>query len=85
MNFVSGKRIGYVNKMAQLGTMMAHQEGGVPTIHISVPHLNEESLGALIYFYEFACGLSGYMLGVNPFNQPGVEAYKRNMFKLLGK
>ncbi|MDR2511788.1 MAG: glucose-6-phosphate isomerase [Bacteroidales bacterium] len=83
MNFVAGKRLGYINSMAQLGTMMAHKDGGVPTIHISVPRLDEEILGELIYFYEFACGLSGYLLDVNPFNQPGVEAYKKNMFRLL--
>ncbi|GHV42991.1 glucose-6-phosphate isomerase [Bacteroidia bacterium] len=85
MNFTAGKRIGYVNSMAQLGTMMAHKDGNVPTIHLSINELNETSMGELIYFYEFACGLSGYLLEVNPFNQPGVEAYKKNMFKLLGK
>jgi glucose-6-phosphate isomerase len=85
MNFTAGKRIGYVNAMAQLGTMMAHKDGNVPTIHLSINELNETSIGELIYFYEFACGLSGYLLGINPFNQPGVEAYKKNMFKLLGK
>ncbi len=85
MNYIAGKRIDEVNKMAELGTQMAHVEGGVPNIRIEIPSLDEYSLGQLIYFFEKACGISGYMLGVNPFNQPGVEAYKRNMFKLLKK
>ncbi len=85
LNFIAGKRINQVNKMAELGTSMAHVEGGVPNIRISLPEINEFMLGELIYFYEFACGLSGYLLGVNPFDQPGVEAYKMNMFALLGK
>ena len=84
-NFVAGKRFQYVNKMAELGTALAHVDGKVPNIHISIPELNEEIVGQLIYFFEFACALSGYMLGVNPFDQPGVEAYKNNMFALLGK
>ena len=71
--------------MAELGTALAHVDGKVPNIHISIPELNEEIVGQLIYFFEFACALSGYMLGVNPFDQPGVEAYKNNMFALLGK
>lgn len=85
LNFLSGKRISEVNKMAELGTMIAHVDGNVPNIQISIPHLNEYYLGQLIYFYEFSCALSGYILGVNPFNQPGVEEYKINMFALLGK
>ena len=71
--------------MAELGTLQAHIEGGVPNTRISIPVINENSLGELIYFFELACGLSGYLLGVNPFDQPGVEAYKKNMFRLLGK
>jgi glucose-6-phosphate isomerase len=85
MNFVAGKRMGYVNSMAQLGTILAHIDGGVASIKISVPEISAYTVGQLIYFYEFGCGLSGYILGVNPFDQPGVEAYKKNMFKLLGK
>jgi len=85
INYLAGKRIDEVNKMAELGTKMAHVEGGVPNIHITLPAVNEHYLGQLIYFFEKACGISGYMLGVNPFNQPGVEAYKKNMFKLLHK
>mgnify|MGYP003586919586 CR=1 FL=1 len=85
LNFISGKRIHEVNEMAELGTMLAHVDGGVPNIKISLPEINELTLGELIYFYEFACGLSGYVLDVNPFDQPGVEAYKKNMFALLGK
>jgi glucose-6-phosphate isomerase len=68
-----------------MGTLLAHVDGGVPNIRISLPGLNEETLGELIYFFEFACALSGYLLGVNPFDQPGVEAYKKNMFALIGK
>ena len=71
--------------MAALGTILAHIDGGVPNIRIEIPKLNEYSLGELIYFFEKACGISGYLLGVNPFNQPGVEAYKKNMFALLNK
>lgn len=85
INYLAGKRIDEVNKMAELGTQMAHVDGGVPNIRIELEQLDEHSLGQLIYFFEKACGISGYMLGVNPFNQPGVEAYKRNMFKLLKK
>ena len=71
--------------MAEMGTMLAHVDGGVPNIRIEIPELNEYYLGALLYFFEKACGISGYTLGVNPFDQPGVEAYKKNMFALLGK
>ncbi|MGD9557006.1 MAG: glucose-6-phosphate isomerase [Mangrovibacterium sp.] len=85
LNFLSGKRIDEVNKMAELGTMLAHVDGGVPNLQIEIPRLNEYYLGQLIYFFEKACGLSGYALGVNPFDQPGVEAYKKNMFALLEK
>ncbi|MFH2095409.1 MAG: glucose-6-phosphate isomerase [Bacteroidota bacterium] len=85
LNYLAGKRMDHVNKMAELGTQMAHIDGGVPNLHISIPRLNEFYLGQLIYFFEKACALSGYMLGVNPFDQPGVEAYKKNMFRLLGK
>ena len=85
LNYLAGKRIGYVNHMAELGTLQAHIDGGVPNIRIIVPEINEYTLGQLIYFFELACGLSGYLLGVNPFDQPGVEAYKKNMFALLGK
>ena len=85
LNFLAGKRVDEVNKMAELGTKLAHVDGGVPNIHISVPQLNEYYIGQLIYFFEKACGISGLILGVNPFNQPGVEAYKKNMFALLDK
>ena len=85
INYMAGKRIDEVNKMAELGTQMAHVDGGVPNIRIEIKTLDEYALGGLIYFFEKACGISGYMLGVNPFNQPGVEAYKKNMFKLLKK
>ncbi len=85
LNYLAGKRIDEVNKMAELGTRIAHTDGGVPNIKIEIPELNEYYLGQLLYFYEIACGISGYILGVNPFDQPGVEAYKKNMFALLGK
>lgn len=85
LNYLAGKRIDEVNKMAELGTLVAHVDGGVPNIRISVPQLNEYYIGQLIFFFEKACGISGYVLGVNPFDQPGVEAYKKNMFALLGK
>ncbi len=85
LNFLAGKRVDEVNKMAELGTRLAHVDGGVPNIRISVPVLNEYYIGQLIYFFEIACGISGNVLGVNPFNQPGVEAYKKNMFALLDK
>ncbi|MCI6234337.1 MAG: glucose-6-phosphate isomerase [Prevotella sp.] len=85
LNFLAGKRVDDVNKMAELGTRLAHVDGGVPNIRISVPELNEYYIGQLLYFFEIACGISGNVLGVNPFNQPGVEAYKKNMFALLEK
>ena len=85
LNFLSGKRVDEVNKMAELGTMIAHVDGGVPNLKIELPKLNEYYLGELLYFFEKACGISGYVLGVNPFDQPGVEAYKKNMFALLDK
>ncbi|HRF86274.1 MAG TPA: glucose-6-phosphate isomerase [Alloprevotella sp.] len=85
LNFLEGRRVDEVNKMAELGTQLAHVDGGVPNLRIAVPELNEYYIGQLIYFFERACGISGNLLGVNPFNQPGVEAYKKNMFALLGK
>ena len=85
LNFLAGKRVDDVNKMAELGTRLAHVDGGVPNIRISMPELNEFYLGELIYFFEIGCGISGNVLGVNPFNQPGAEAYKKNMFALLDK
>ena len=85
LNFVAGKDIDYVNKKALDGTMLAHNDGGVPNLLITIPQLNEYYFGSMVYFFEKACGISGYLLGVNPFDQPGVEAYKKNMFALLGK
>ena len=85
LNFLARKHVDEVNKMAELGTQLAHVDGGVPNIRITVPELNEYWIGQLIYMFEKGCGISGYVLGVNPFNQPGVEAYKKNMFALLGK
>ena len=85
LNFLAGKRVDEVNKMAELGTMLAHVDGGVPNLKIEIPELNAYYIGELIYFFEIGCGISGYVLGVNPFNQPGVEAYKKNMFALLDK
>lgn len=85
LNFLAGKRVDEVNKMAELGTLLAHIDGGVPNLKIELPKLNEYYLGQLFYFFEKACGISGYLLGVNPFDQPGVEAYKKNMFALLEK
>ena len=85
LNFLAGKRVDEVNKMAELGTRLAHVDGGVPNLRISVPELNEYYIGQLIYFFVIACGISGNLLSVNPFNQPGVEAYKKNMFALLNK
>ncbi|MFO8000262.1 MAG: glucose-6-phosphate isomerase [Marinilabilia sp.] len=85
LNYLAGKRLDEVNKMAELGTQIAHRDGGVPNIKIEIPELNEYYLGELLFFFEIACGISGYILGVNPFDQPGVEAYKKNMFALLGK
>ena len=85
LNFLAGKRIDEVNKMAELGTQLAHVDGGVPNLKISIAKLDEYHVGQLIYFFEKGCGISGLLLEVNPFNQPGVEAYKKNMFALLGK
>ena len=85
LNFLAGKHVDEVNKMAELGTQLAHVDGGVPNIRITVPELNEYWIGQLLYMFEKGCGISGYVLGVNPFNQPGVEAYKKNMFALLNK
>ena len=85
LNFLAGKRIDEVNRMAELGTQIAHVDGGVPNIRIVLPRLDAYYLGQLIYFFELGCGISGNVLGVNPFNQPGVEAYKKNMFALLSK
>lgn len=85
LNFLAGKTMDFVNKKALQGTMLAHTDGGVPNLMINIPELNAYSFGYMVYFFEKACGISGYLLGVNPFNQPGVEAYKKNMFALLGK
>ena len=85
LNFLAGKHVDEVNKMAELGTLLAHVDGGVPNLRIVMPMLDEYYIGQLLYFFEKGCGISGYVLGVNPFNQPGVEDYKRNMFALLGK
>ena len=85
LNYLSGQHVEHCNKMAQLGTQLAHIDGGVPQMEVSVERLDEANLGALFYFFEFACGISAYTLGINPFNQPGVEAYKKNMFALLRK
>lgn len=85
MNFLSGKNLHFVNQMAEMGTTLAHVDGGVPNIRIQIPKIDEFNIGQLIYFFELACAVSGYILDVNPFDQPGVEAYKKNMFALLGK
>lgn len=85
LNYLAGKHIDQCNKMAELGTCLAHLDGGVPNLHIEIPSLNAYNMGALLYFFEKACGISGYILGVNPFDQEGVEAYKKNMFALLDK
>ena len=85
LNYLAGKTVDFVNKSAMKGTCLAHTDGGVPQLKIYIPDRTEYSLGQLFYFFEFACGVSGYLLGVNPFNQPGVESYKKNMFALLGK
>ncbi|MDY0078803.1 MAG: glucose-6-phosphate isomerase [Bacteroidales bacterium] len=85
LNYIAGKRLSEVNLMAELGTTLAHVDGGVPNLRICIPELSEEVMGQLVYFFEMGCALSGYMLEVNPFDQPGVEAYKKNMFALLGK
>ena len=85
LNFLAGKTMSYVNRMAFQGTVLAHSDGGVPNIVIEADKMDEYNLGQLIYFFEKACAVSGYLLGVNPFDQPGVESYKKNMFALLGK
>lgn len=85
LNYLAGKSVDFVNKSAMNGTILAHTDGQVPNLMVTVPEVNEYYLGQLFYFFEFACGVSGYLLGVNPFNQPGVESYKKNMFALLGK
>jgi glucose-6-phosphate isomerase len=85
LNFLTGKHVEECNAMAELGTKLAHIDGGVPQIGLAIERINEYTLGALFYFFEKACGISGYMLGVNPLDQPGVEAYKKNMFALLDK
>ena len=85
LNYLAGQRVEHCNAMAKLGTQLAHIDGGVPQMEVSIECINEENLGAIFYFFEFACGISAYVLGVNPFNQPGVEAYKKNMFALLRK
>ena len=85
LNFLSGKSYHFVNEQAYRGTLIAHTDGGVPNLVLSIPALTPEYFGAMVYFFEKACGISGYLLGVNPFDQPGVEAYKQNMFALLGK
>ena len=85
LKYLEGKEMDYVNKTANAATREAHIAGGVPVMEVILPKLDERSLGALIYFFEMSCALSGFCLGVNPFNQPGVEAYKTRMFELLGK
>jgi glucose-6-phosphate isomerase len=85
MNYLAGKSVDFVNKSAMNGTILAHSDGDVPNLMVNIPGQDEFSLGQLFYFFEYACGVSGYILGVNPFNQPGVESYKKNMFALLGK
>ena len=85
LNYLTGKSLDYINKKAAEGTRMAHTDGGVPNLLIRLPDASPHALGQLFYFFEKACAVSGYVLGVNPFDQPGVEAYKRNMFALLGK
>lgn len=85
LNYIAGKRLSEVNATAETATILAHVDGGVPNIRIEIPEISAYTIGEAIYFFEMGCALSGYMLGVNPFNQPGVEAYKKNMFALLGK
>ena len=85
LNYLAGKTMSFVNNNAFKGTLLAHVDGGVPNLVITIPEINEYYIGKLLYFFEKACGISGYLLGVNPFDQPGVEAYKKNMFALLGK
>ena len=85
LNYLAGRNVDFINKSAMNGTILAHTDGDVPNLMVRIPRQDEFSLGQLFYFFEFACGISGYLLGVNPFNQPGVESYKKNMFALLGK
>jgi glucose-6-phosphate isomerase len=85
LNFLTGKRLSEINKMAELGVRIAHVDGDVPNLVLEIERIDERTIGQLLYFFEKGCGISGYMLGVNPFNQPGVEAYKKNMFALLDK
>ena len=85
LNYLAGKNVDFVNKSAMNGTILAHTDGNVPNLAVNIPAQDEYSLGQLFYMFEFACGVSGYISGVNPFNQPGVESYKKNMFALLGK
>jgi glucose-6-phosphate isomerase len=85
LNYLAGKSVDFINKSAMNGTILAHTDGNVPNLMVHIPEQNEFYLGQLFYFFEFACGVSGYLLGVNPFDQPGVESYKKNMFALLGK
>ena len=85
LNYLAGKSVDFINKSAMKGTILAHTDGQVPNLMVNIPEKNEFFLGELFYFFEFAVGVSGYMLGVNPFDQPGVESYKANMFALLGK
>ena len=85
LNYLEGKDVDFINHSAMNGTILAHTDGNVPNLKLMIPTQDEYSLGQLFYLFEFACGVSGYILGVNPFNQPGVESYKKNMFALLGK
>ena len=85
LRYLAGKEVDFANKSAMNGTILAHTDGSVPNLMVKIPDMDEKSIGALFYFFEYACGVSGYILGVNPFNQPGVESYKKNMFALLGK
>ena len=85
LNFLAGKPLSFVAEQAMRGTLLAHVDGGVPNLILEADRRDERTVGQLIYFFEYACGLSGYLLGVDPFDQPGVEAYKKNMFALLGK
>src|SRR5690606_38343328 len=85
LNFLAGQTLDFVNKKAFLGTLLAHTDGNVPNLIVNLPDMSPYMFGYMVYFFEIACGVSGYLLGVNPFDQPGVEAYKKNMFALLGK
>lgn len=85
LNFLSNQNMSVVNRKAMQGTVLAHTQGGVPNMILEVPEINEHEFGYMVYFFEKACAISGYLLGVNPFDQPGVESYKKNMFALLGK